>query len=71
MIFFVINIVLVIPSISVNIHRLHDTGRPGIYYFVCFIPFAGSFLLLYFCSIDSEKRDNDYGPSPKYLLPLN
>ena len=65
------SIFLAIPSISVSVRRLHDTGRPGVYYFVCLIPFAGPFILLYFCSIDSEERVNEYGPSPKYILPLN
>ena len=67
----VASIAMAIPSISVTVRRLHDTGRPGIYYFVIFIPFAGPFILLYFCSIDSEERVNEYGPSPKYILPLN
>ena len=59
-----------IPMISVAVRRLHDTGRSGFYYFLSFIPF-GVFILLYFCSLDSEERPNEYGPSPKYILPLN
>ena len=71
LIFFIVCIALIIPSISVSVRRLHDTGRSGVYYFVTFIPLVGPFLLLYFCSIDSEEHVNEYGPSPKYILPLN
>ena len=70
---FVIYLVLLIPEISVTVRRLHDTGRSGLYIFVSFIPFAGPFILLYFCCLDSEERPNEYGPSPKFILnqPIN
>ena len=69
----VITLVLSIPGISVTVRRLHDTGRSGLYIFVSFIPFAGPFILLYFCCLDSEERPNEYGPSPKFILnqPIN
>lgn len=35
------------------------------------IPFAGPFILLYFCCIDYEEEQNEYGPSPKYIMPVN
>ena len=35
-----------------------------------FIPFGG-FIVLYLCCLDSEERPNEYGQSPKYILPLN
>ena len=69
-IFFIILIVVYIPMISVTVRRLHDTGRSGFFILLYFIPFGG-FILLYLCCIDSEERPNEYGPSPKYILPLN
>ena len=68
---FVIYLVLLIPEISVTVRRLHDTGRSGLYFLIYFIPIIGFFILLYFCSIDSEERPNEYGPSPKFIVPLN
>ena len=66
-------LILFIPGISVTVRRLHDTGRSWLYIFVSFIPFAGPFILLYFCCLDSEERPNEYGPSPKFILnqPIN
>ncbi len=60
-------LIIFIPSISLTVRRLHDTGRSGLFYFIIFIPFVGSFILLYFCCIDSEQGPNKYGPSPKYI----
>ena len=69
--FCIAGLILCIPQISVTVRRLHDIGKSGFYYFVCFIPFVGNFILLYLCSIDSEQGTNEYGPSPKYILPDN
>ena len=70
-IFYIVLLACICPMISLAVRRLHDTGRSGFYFFVTFIPFVGSFILLYFCCIDSEERPNEYGPSPKYILPVN
>ena len=70
-VYFVIIIGLGIPSISVTVRRLHDTGRSGFFYLLSFIPVVGPFILLYLCCLDSEERPNEYGPSPKYIIPLN
>ena len=52
---------LVIPSISVTIRRLHDTGRSGWWYLVNFIPYVGGILLLIFCVLRSDEGENEYG----------
>lgn len=62
------SLVLFIPLIAAGIRRLHDTGRTGAFIFLLIVPF-GIFCLLYMWSIDSEERSNEYGPSPKYILP--
>ena len=69
--FLVFILVIAIPQISVSVRRLHDTGKSGLFYFVSFIPFVGGFILLYLCSVDSGQNNNEYGPSPKYILPQN
>lgn len=46
-------------SICAQVRRLHDTGRPGTYWFLNIVPF-GSWVLLYFCVLPSV-CDNEYG----------
>jgi len=55
-----------IPYLALIVRRFHDTGRSGWYIFVSIVPLVGSFLLLYFMTLDSDPSPNQYGPSPKY-----
>ena len=55
-----------IPSLSLSVRRLHDTGRSGCYMLLGFIPFGSLVLLIFFCQ-DSNPESNIYGPSPKYI----
>ncbi len=55
---------LFIPSISVTVRRLHDTGKSGWYYLFCLIPLVGGILLLVFLAQESEPHDNKWGPGP-------
>lgn len=55
---------LVLPSISVSIRRLHDTGRSGWWYLLSLIPIVGLVLIVFFC-FDSQAETNAYGPNPK------
>ena len=56
----------IIPSISVVIRRLHDTGKSGILIFLSIIPVIGILMLIYFLCEDSHPSLNIYGNSPKY-----
>ena len=62
-------LLVIIPSISLTVRRLHDTGRSGFYYFISFIPMVGPLILIILCCQDSEYNANEYGISPKYILP--
>ena len=64
-------VIVMIPMICLTVRRLHDIGKSGVYYLFVLIPIVGFFIILYFCLIDSEERQNEYGPSPKYILPQN
>ncbi|WP_051538141.1 DUF805 domain-containing protein [Butyrivibrio proteoclasticus] len=57
---------LFIPSLSVAVRRLHDTGRSGAWILIALIPFGRIIRLVFYCS-DSEAGCNQYGPSPKYI----
>lgn len=57
---------LVCPSISVLIRRLHDTGRSGWWCFIALIPYIGSIVIFIFTLLNSQDHDNEYGPYVRY-----
>ncbi|MFI7586399.1 DUF805 domain-containing protein [Spongisporangium articulatum] len=60
----VVMIGLIVPSLAVQVRRLHDTGRSGWWLLLSFVPFGG-IVVFVFTLLDSQP-DNQYGPSPKY-----
>jgi uncharacterized membrane protein YhaH (DUF805 family) len=58
--------VFMIPSFAVTVRRLHDTGRSGAWFFLCWVPLIGVLFLLGISLQDSE-GDNQYGPNPKQV----
>jgi uncharacterized membrane protein YhaH (DUF805 family) len=66
LLYVVVALALVIPSITVTVRRLHDTGRSGWWYLISLVPF-GSIVLLVFCCLDSTPGPNRFGPSHKGL----
>ena len=65
-IFFLYALILLPPSIAVSIRRLHDSNWNGWWWFSLFIPIIGPIFFLVLMCLDSNKNDNQYGPSPKY-----
>lgn len=55
---------VLLPSIGVEIRRLHDTGRSGWWLLLAFVPIV-SLVLLVFWIQDSEPGKNKYGTNPK------
>jgi len=58
-------LLMIIPSISVGVRRLHDTGRSGLWLLIGFIPIIGFIVLIIFFVQDSQ-GENEYGVSPKF-----
>ncbi len=56
---------MLIPSISVTVRRLHDTGRSGWWILISLIPLVGGIILLVFTCFDGAPGSNAYGPNPK------
>ncbi|NJM32735.1 MAG: DUF805 domain-containing protein [Limnobacter sp.] len=54
-----------IPSLAVNVRRLHDVGLNGYWIFLAIIPVLGSLLLLIFMIKNSQPGSNRFGPNPK------
>ncbi|MCR8666505.1 DUF805 domain-containing protein [Aestuariibaculum sp. M13] len=65
--YFIYILAMIIPSLAVSVRRLHDIGKSGWYYLVAFIPFIGTFWLLFLLITEGEKGSNTYGPDPKNI----
>jgi uncharacterized membrane protein YhaH (DUF805 family) len=61
----IVSLALLLPSLAVNVRRLHDTGRSGWWILIGLIPIVGFIILLIFECQDSQPGANAYGPSPK------
>ncbi len=65
---FVVSLILLIPSISVSVRRLHDIGRSGWWLLLGFIPIVGPIVLLVWFCTDSQTGDNQWGKNPKQII---
>nr|MBQ8244503.1 DUF805 domain-containing protein [Oscillospiraceae bacterium] len=62
---FIVSLATLVPSIAICVRRLHDIGKAGVWYLICFIPLVGGIILLVWTCKDSGP-DNQWGPNPKY-----
>lgn len=60
-----LTLALLVPSLSVSVRRLHDTGRSGWWLLLGIIPVIGAVILIVFLAQDSEPGANRFGPNPK------
>jgi uncharacterized membrane protein YhaH (DUF805 family) len=58
-------IAIIIPSLSVLVRRLHDTGNSGWMYFISLIPLIGIIWLLILLVSNSQSVENKWGVNPK------
>jgi uncharacterized membrane protein YhaH (DUF805 family) len=58
-------LIMLIPSISVGVRRLHDTDRSGWWLLLSLIPIIGAIVLLVFTVQDSQASQNRFGLNPK------
>ncbi len=58
---FIAGLALLIPGLAVGVRRLHDTGKSGLWYLICLIPFVGSIVLLIFFLTPGQPTANEYG----------
>lgn len=59
-IFMLVNVFLIIPTITVTCRRLHDTGKSALFCFLALIPLIGIVFIIVLCSKKSD-GDNLYG----------
>ena len=62
----IVGLALLLPGLGVIVRRLHDIGKSGWYFLIILIPIVGAIILLVWYCTDSQRTENEYGPSPKY-----
>ena len=62
-------LLLLLPSLAVQVRRLHDTDHAGWWLLLGFLPVAGSIVLLVFFCLDGNRGANRFGADPKEAHP--
>lgn len=60
-----VGLALLLPTIGVSVRRLHDTDRSGFWYFLHFVPFVGTIILIVWQAGAGTPGPNQYGPDLK------
>ncbi len=63
-IFDLYSLAMIIPSLALQVRRLHDISRSGWWFFIGFVPFVGGIVLFIFDVLPSYPGVNVYGPIP-------
>ncbi len=58
-------LVVIIPSIAVQVRRFHDQDKSGWFVLLNFIPFVGGLIVLVFMFLEGTRGPNRFGPDPK------
>ena len=65
MLYPIVTLALLIPSLAVGARRLHDTNKTGWLLLLQLVPFIGGIILLVLFIIEGDKQPNRYGPVPE------
>lgn len=57
-----------LPTLAVNVRRLHDSGLHGAWVLIGFIPLIGTIGLLVMMLRPSDEGENRYGPDPRLAM---
>jgi uncharacterized membrane protein YhaH (DUF805 family) len=57
-------LVTFIPSIAVQVRRLHDQDKSGLLVLLNLVPGVGSLIVLVLMCLEGTKGDNRFGPDP-------
>ena len=65
LLYVVISLALICPTLALSVRRLHDTGKSGWWLLTGLIPVVGALYLIYVFSQRGQPGPNPYGPDPK------
>ena len=54
-----------LPSLAVQVRRLHDINKPWYWIFITLIPLVGAIWMIVLMATEGTRGDNDFGPDPK------
>ena len=54
-----------LPSLAVQVRRLHDINKPWYWIFISLIPLVGAIWMTVLMATEGTRGDNDFGPDPK------
>jgi uncharacterized membrane protein YhaH (DUF805 family) len=63
-VFAVLVLALIIPSLAVQIRRFHDQDKSGWFVLLGLIPYVGGIVVLVFMCLPGTRGTNEYGPDP-------
>ena len=58
-------LLLLVPSLAVQVRRFHDQDKSGWLVLLNFIPYVGGLIVLVFMCLEGTRGDNRFGPDPK------
>ena len=59
------SLLILIPSIAVQVRRFHDQDKSGWFVLINFVPYIGALIVLVFMLLEGTRGPNKYGPDPK------
>ena len=59
------SLIVLIPSIAVQVRRFHDQDKSGWFVLINFLPYIGGLIVLVFMLLEGTRGPNKYGPDPK------
>ncbi len=62
---FLLQIVFLIPHLSVAVRRMHDIGKSGWFILISLIPVVGWIIFIVYAAQEGERYTNKYGEDPK------
>jgi len=65
----IFSLVVLLPSISVTVRRLHDTDRSGWWYWLLLVPLIGIVVMIIWWASKSSHGSNRFGDDPLSGLP--
>jgi uncharacterized membrane protein YhaH (DUF805 family) len=69
LLFLLAAVIVVVPTLTVGIRRLHDTGRSAWWLLLGLVPYVGAFILLVFYCLDGTQGPNAWGDRPGGTVP--